>query len=195
MTVTTTPPQRPDSSEADPRQLRLAEQQGAAYRAALDHMSHEVADTGGTARVADYLVGYAIEEAEGMYMWRDGELVWRNPQGENAHIEVAVCDAADGRFIPALRVTGTLVADDGDSVGPFDLPLLWHPMLYHYGADVTVPRDGTYTLRVHADAPTFPRHDELNGLRFASDLDVEFEDVHIERGAEPVDPPHGVPTA
>lgn len=192
--MTSTPPQRPDSSEADPRQLELAEEQGKAYRAALEHMVNEVADSGGMAHVGDYLVGYAIEEAEGMYMWDKGELAWRNPQGENAHIEVTLCDAADGRFIPGLAVTGTLISKEGETVGPFELPLLWHPMLYHYGADVTVPADGEYTLRVHADPPAFSRHDELNGLRFQEPVDVEFGSVEIERGAEAVTPPDGVRT-
>lgn len=36
------------------------------YRRALEHMASVVADDGGTQLAGDYLVGYAIEEAEGM---------------------------------------------------------------------------------------------------------------------------------
>lgn len=60
------PPMDPTSDEADPRQLELAREQGQAYRRALEHMASVVADDGGTQLAGDYLVGYAIEEAEGM---------------------------------------------------------------------------------------------------------------------------------
>lgn len=42
-------------------------------------MAQDVAKDGGTQQVGDYLVGYAIEDAEGMYHLEDGELVWHNP--------------------------------------------------------------------------------------------------------------------
>lgn len=189
------PPQDPTSSEADSVQLALASAQGAAYQAALAHMAHNVADDGGATSADDYVIGYAIEEAEGMYVWDEGELVWRNPHGENAHVEIAVTDAADGRFVPGVKVTATLTSSDGHTVGPFELPMLWHPMLYHYGANVTVPADGTYRLDVHVEPPDFMRHDEINGRRFAAPVDVSFDSVRIERDADPVDPPDGVSSA
>lgn len=190
--MTTSPHEAPmsaDSSEATQKQLDLAVAQGAAYRAALDHMANDVADSGGTKRAGDYLVAYAIEEAEGMYELVDGELQWHNPGDTNAHVEVAVCDAADGRFIPGLDVTVTLIAPDGQEFGPEQQPLLWHPMLYHYGRNWELPADGEYTIRVHIDPPTFMRHDEINGRRFVDPVDVEFTGVAIERGSEPVEPP------
>lgn len=69
----------PTSSEADAKQLDLARRQGAAYREALDHMAQSVAHDGGTQTVDQYLVAYAIEQAEGMFMWEDGELRWHDP--------------------------------------------------------------------------------------------------------------------
>jgi hypothetical protein len=183
------PPMDPGSSEADEHQLRLAVEQGDAYRKALDHMAHDVAKDGGTQQVGDYLIGYAIEDAEGMYHLQDGELVWHNPGDTNAHVEVVVCDAADGRFVPGLDVTATLVTPGGQELGPYPQELVWHPMLYHYARNWNVPEDGGYTLRVHVDPPTFMRHDEINGRRFTEPVDAEFTGVRIERGAEPVDPP------
>ncbi|MFD2025211.1 iron transporter [Promicromonospora aerolata] len=188
-TPATTPPRDPTSSEATERQLQLAAAQGKAYREALDHMVQDVADAGGTQRVGDYLIGYAIEKAEGMYHLEDGELVWHNPGDANAHVEVVVCDGADGRFVPGLNVTATLVTPDGRELGPFPQELVWHPMLYHYARNWDLPEDGEYTLRVHVDPPTFMRHDEINGRRFADPVDTEFSGVPIERGAEPVEPP------
>jgi len=183
------PPMDPHSSEASQAQLELAVAQGDAYRRALDHMATEVAHDGGMQVIGDYLVGYAIEDAEGMYHLEDGSLRWHNPDQENAHVEVVVCDAADGRFIPGLHVTATMVSPSGEVIGPYEQELVWHPMLYHYARNWTLPEDGEYTLRVHVDPPTFMRHDEVNGRRFAEPVDAEFTGVSVERGAEPVSPP------
>lgn len=178
----TRPPMDPDTSEADARQLELARAQGEAYGRALEHMTGEVAHDGGEQEAGHYRIGYAIEEAEGMYEWAYGELVWREPGEANLHVEVAVRDAADGRFVPACTVVATLVAPDGTEVGTHEHPLLWHPMLYHYGRNWQVPADGEYTLRVRVEPPTFMRHDEVNGKRFVEPVEVEFTGVHVERG-------------
>lgn len=178
------PPMDPDTSEADRTQLALARAQGEAYGRALTHMVENVAEGGGTQEASDYLVGYAVEEAEGMYEWRGDELTWREPGEENLHVEVSVRDRSDGRFVPGVRVTATLTAPDGTRVGPTDLPLLWHPMIYHYGRNVRVPADGDYELAVHLDPPTFMRHDEVNGRRFEGPVDVTFHGVAVRRGQD-----------
>ncbi len=183
------PPMNPNSSEASPDQLELAEAQGKAYRRALEHMANDVADDGGLQEAGDYLVGYAVEEAEGMYELEDGQLVWHNPGDTNLHLEIAVCDAGDGRFVPGLDVTATLVTPGGDELGPHAQKLVWHPMIYHYARNWTLPEDGEYRLRVHIEPAPFMRHDEINGRRFAEPVDVEFPGVKVKRGAEPVQPP------
>ena len=184
-----TPPMDPTTSEADEVQLQHAVHQGDAYKAALQYMAEHVAQTGGMQAAGDYIVGYAIEDAEGMYVWTGGETTWRNPQVGNAHVEIAVCDAADGRFVPDLRITVELVAPDGSVLGPYLHELMWHPMLYHYARDWDLPADGDYTLRVHIDPPHFLRHDEVNGRRYLEPVEVEFSGVRISRGKEPADPP------
>jgi hypothetical protein len=178
------PPMDPNTSEADAKQLELARSQGDAYGQAVEHMATQVADDGGEQEAGDYRIGYAIEEAEGMYEFDDGELRWREPDGENLHLEITVRDRADGRFVPGVRVLATLVAPDGEQVGTHEQPLLWHPMIYHYGRNWTVPADGEYTLRVHVDPPAFMRHDEVNGRRFVEPVDVEFAGVEVERGSD-----------
>lgn len=189
MTQHHNPPMDPNSSEATGPQLDRARAQGEAYGRALEYMVQEVAHGGGMEQAGEYIVGYAIEEAEGMYRFHDGELVWANPEEENVHVEITVQDAADGRFVPAVTVTATLVTPGGQEMGPFEQELVWHPMLYHYARNWTVPEDGEYTLQVHIDPPTFMRHDEINGRRFSEPVDVEFTAVKIQRGAEPVTPP------
>ena len=178
------PPLDPNTSEADPEQLRLAQGQGQAYGRALEHMTTSVAHDGGEQEAGDYRIGYAVEEAEGMYEWVDGRLRWRDPDGENLHLEISVRDRSDGRFVPGVRVLATLIGPDGENVGTREQPLLWHPMIYHYGRNWTVPADGQYTLRVHVDPPTFMRHDEVNGCRFVDPVEVEFTGVKVERGTD-----------
>lgn len=184
-------PMDPTSSEADREQLALGHAQGEAYGRAVHHMVANVAKDGGEQQVDHYIVGYAIEDAEGMYHLQGGELVWHNPQSENAHVEIVVRDASDGRFVPGLNITATLVTPSGEQLGPFSQEFVWHPMLYHYARNWELPEDGEYTLQVHIDTPSFMRHDEINGLRYPRPVDVEFTEVRIERGAEPVQPPHG----
>ena len=180
----TRPPMDPNTSEATQKQLDLAREQGEAYGRALTYMTGTVAHDGGKQEAGDYLIGYAIEEAEGMYEWTDGSLVWRDPGEENLHVEVAVRDAGDGRFVPGVKVIATLVDPDGNEVGTHEQPLLWHPMIYHYGRNWVVPSDGEYTLRVRVEPPTFMRHDEVNGRRFVEPVEVEFEKVKVERGQD-----------
>lgn len=181
--TTDTPPMDPNTDEASKSQLELARKQGDAYGEALKLMTTKVADGGATKRAGDYVVGYAIEKAEGMYFPSDGSFEWREPaQGENLHLEVVVCDAADGRFVPCVTVEATLVDGDGNDVGTHEQPLIWHPMLYHYGRNWQVPGDGQYTLRVHVEPPRFMRHDKTNGKRFMEPVDVEFAGVQVKTG-------------
>ena len=178
------PPMDPNTDEADATQLKLAKAEGDAYGKSLEHMIKSVAHGGAEKLAGHYRIGYAVEEAEGMYMWHDGELHWEDPDEENVHIEVSVRDASDGRFVPAVKVFVTVIDPDGKEVGTHEQPLLWHPMIYHYGRNWTVPADGKYTLRVRVEPPTIMRHDEVNGKRFLKEEEVEFKNVKIERGQD-----------
>ena len=117
-----------------------------------------------------------------MYELRDGRLEWQDPQSENLHVEVAVRDRADGRFVPGLTVHATLIDAAGREVGTHRQPFLWHPWLYHYGRNWEVPGDGSYRLRVRIEPPEFARHDKINGRRYAEPVEVEFPNVRVETG-------------
>jgi hypothetical protein len=170
------------SEEADPKGLELAKRQGDALGQTLKHMTGDVAEDGREAPAGEYLVGYAVEEAEGLYRLKDGRLQWEESGEENAHIEVSVRDAADGRFVPALTVHATLIDDQGDEIGTHHQEFLWHPYLYHYGRNWKVPGDGEYTLRVRIERPDFPRHDKVNGRRYTEPVEAEFQHVRIKTG-------------
>lgn len=180
-TTTANKPPMKTSDEAKQKQLDMAKEQGQAYKKALEHMANEEAH-GETKPAGNYLVSYAVESAEGMYHKMDEGLVWREPETENAHIEVAVQDDSDLRFIPGLSVHVTVLDDAGKEIGTHQQPFLWHPWLYHYGRNWELPGDGEYTLRIHIEAPDFMRHDKENGRRYADPVDVEFKNVKIETG-------------
>lgn len=177
-------PEKP-SDEADSKQIAMAKKEGAAYQASLKYMAEEVADSGGMKRAGDYIVAYAQERAEGMYMLkREGELEWEAPSNENCHLEISVSDAGDERFIPYLDITASLTPKDGETVGPFKVPFVWHPGLFHYGVNLKVPGDGDYRLDITIKPPTFMRHDEVNGKRYADTVKVTFDSIKIKTGQE-----------
>jgi len=181
-----TPPHTPtmrESNEAQPGQLDVARAEGDAYGRAMQAMAEE---SGATVKAAgDYLVALVQEDAEGMYFWEDKRLVWREAAGHaDGHLEVAVADAADGRFVPGLDITVT-VSRDRTEIFTADLPFLWHPFLHHYGCNFAMPAAGRYTVQVHIAAPRFARHDPVNGRRYAEPVDVAFTDVHFEPGRKP----------
>lgn len=172
------------SGEADAQQLTFARREGDAYQQALEYMAHEVADSGELQRAGDYIVAYAQEKAEGMYALRgEGQLEWQPPTDENCHLEISVSDASDGRFVPYLKIHATL-SGQGQTVGPFEVPFLWHPGLYHYGKNIRVPGDGEYDLKISIEPPSFMRHDKQNGQRYASTVEVTFDRVTLKTGQE-----------
>ena len=179
----TTPAHTPPmsaSNEADDDQLSIARTEGDAYGAALQAMADE--DGAAVAHAGDFLVAFVNEEAEGMYAPDDNDLTWREAAPEaTSHLEVAVADAADGRFVPGLEVR-VEVTEDGRQVFNDRLPFLWHPFLHHYGANARLPGPGPYSVTVHIDAPTFMRHDPINGKRYAEGVTVRFPDVQFAQG-------------
>ena len=173
------------TDEADQNQLAMAKAEGDAYQKSLEYMVGDVADVGGKKQAGDYFVGFAQERAEGMWtLHGEGQLEWEEPGDENCHLEISVSDAGDGRFVPYLMVYATLTAENGETVGPSEIPFVWHPGVYHYGKNLKVPGDGGYTLDLRIEPPTFMRHDEVNGKRYAKTITVKFENVQVKTGKE-----------
>jgi hypothetical protein len=169
------------SSESSRPEIELAKAEGVAYGTALKYLTSMEASDSGEREIGDYVVGYAIEEAEGLYQMTQGKLQWMEPTAYNCHIEVVVRNASDGRFLPGLQVHAKLLDNTGTKLANLVLPFLWHPWIYHYGANCKVPGEGAYKLGIHIDVPDFPRHDRVNGMRFLDPVDLEF-DVKIKTG-------------
>jgi Fe2+ transport protein len=184
------PPMHLDTADMSALQLEAARAQGDAYGRAFEIMIGSVAQGGDQQRAGDYLIGYAVEEAQGVYELVGGDLVWREPDDANVHIDISVRNGRDGRFVPGLSIWVTLIDGQGREVGHLVHPMLWHPMLDHYGRNWRVPGDGHYTLLVRVELPNFPRHDRVNGRRFLQPVDVEFRDVEVmTTGTRPNRPP------
>jgi hypothetical protein len=73
----------------------------------------------------------------------------------------------------------TMIDPGGQELGTHEQPLLWHPMIYHYGRNWATSGDGLYRLRVRVEPPRFMRHDQINGRRFTEPVEVEFTDVNV----------------
>jgi hypothetical protein len=168
------------------RRNELSRAQGVSIERALATMLTGVAVDGGEARVGDYLVAFAVEYAEGFWCPAHDGLVYdygaEESSRHNAHVEVAVRDAATGRLLPDLDVAATLSLG-GERVATKRQALMWHPWLYHYGENWRVPKSAhTYRLDVSwLPSRCVPRFaaERAPTLRGAS---VSFDDVHIQVG-------------
>ena len=180
MTSPTTDPPAQASNEASTDQLAVARAEGDAYAEALKSMAVE--DGAALERAGDYLVAFVNEEAEGMYERTGDQLVWREAaERATTHLEVAVADGADGRFVPGLGVHID-VESEGVKLISADLPFLWHPFLYHYGVNAQLPGTGPYNVTVTISAPDFMRHDPVNGRRYAEPVTARFPEVEFASG-------------
>lgn len=165
----------------------LVQKQGEAYKAALEYMKGITQND--QKEVGDYLVTFAAEEAEGMYLPKDGSLSWKEPEeGKNQHLEVAVQDRKDGRFLPHLDIQLKLKDENGKEIGTEKQPFLWHPFLYHYGRNWKIPAKGKYSAEITIKRPEFGRHDEIKGKRYGDSVTVELGPIKLKPGRKPHGP-------
>ena len=173
--------------EDNKRKIELAEQQGKALGEAADYMKNM--DNFVEKEVDDYIITVVSEKAEGTYRLKDGSLQWHVPNEKfNTHMEILVRDKQDKRFIPGLKITAQIFDDNNKLVEEKEFPLFWHPFLNHYGANFHIPKEGKYIVEVNIPAPTFPRHDEIKGKRYAKDVNIKMPPLQLEEGREPHGP-------
>jgi Fe2+ transport protein len=132
-------------------------------------------------QAGDYLVAFSHHEPEGGYGLQGGRLQWRDAAPDaTVRLEVAVADAADGRFVPGLTVH-VAVARDGRTFAAKRLEFRWHPDLHRYAAEARLPGPGAYDVTVRIAAPEFTRHDRAAGRRYAEPVVLDFADVPFTR--------------
>jgi hypothetical protein len=170
-----------NSVEEKEKKKTLALAQGDTYALALVEMQEE--DVHASVEIEDYIISIACEDAEGMYMYNDGKLEWMIPhEGDNQHFEVVVQDKEDKRFIPGLEVHATLFDEHKKEVAKMEVPFIWHPFLFHYGINCKIPKAGKYTAEIFIKKPSFHRHDEEVGNRYANDVTITLGPVLLKPG-------------
>jgi hypothetical protein len=157
---------------------RLAQHQGKADTAILDWVLGNSGPLKGDARSGELRVAFTITPAEG---WWDkaggGKLAWHDAPDGNVHLRIFVLDAADGRLVPGLSVSATLVDANGNEQSvPADFG--WYPLINAYGGNIPLDTDSSYTLRVTVDS-TQPHHVFGLGERSPHSTSVEFAPVQI----------------
>lgn len=160
----------------------LAKAQGTTYALALDEMKTE--DIHAKVEIEDYILSVACEDAEGMYMYNSqGKLHWMVPdKKDNQHFEVVVQDKDDKRFIPGLDVKAQLLNEDKKVIADMKVPFIWHPFLFHYGTNCSIPKKGKYFAVVTVRKPAFHRHDETFGKRYENDVNVTLGPITLTPG-------------
>lgn len=141
--------------------------QGHAYESALNEMRREA--TSDSQEVGDFIITIACEKADGMYYSNgsNDDLIWKGPENsENQHIDVIVQDRKDQRFIPHLDISCSLLNEHRTPIVKLKPAFGWHPFLYHYGMNFSLPYDGVYFFEVRIARPLFGRHDKLHGKRY-----------------------------
>ncbi len=142
----------------------------------------------------DYFVGYALGSSELAMQVAGAKLHPKNlidfSGKENVRLSILPRDSRTGRLIPNLKLQASLIAPDGKTYGPGEMPLLWHSWINQYQRDARISRKGFYKLRVHFDAPGFRRWGR-DSERFASPADAEFDAVSLK--PEPETPKHSEP--
>lgn len=176
---------KPLSEEMEQEQEK-AKLPGDAYDHTLKDMFKQAND-GKTGTAGDYFVAYALEYAEGWWLYKSDKFRYtaeNDMSGKtNAHVEVAVCDANTKRFIHDLDVTATLIDDKGTKVGTMNEPFMWHPWLYHYGENWRVPSAGRhYKLHVHFEPPAYHRYGKTYGKQFTQAGDIDFTNLVVKTG-------------
>ena len=92
----------------------------------------------------------------------DGEMTITSaePSGElTVDLEVGIVYANDGEPAEDATVTATATRADGSSAGPFDLP---NVVSARYGATITLPEPGAWTIRVDSTGPVATASTEVD---------------------------------
>lgn len=169
---------------ADSLKQKARARQGNTYNVALELLEN-TANNFAQEVAGDYRLTLVCEDAEGAYVLEEitpgnPGLVWRSPLlKENQHIEIAVQDKEDLRFIPYLDVFCRLYNAENKLLGEKLQPFIWHPYLDHYGENWTLHGEGDYFVEVTVKKAKFPRHDETLGDRYKADVQIRFGPLHL----------------
>lgn len=164
------------SSEGAQLEWHLAREQGDAYGDALQHATRLAAGDSGECRTGDYWITYLVDAPRRIYTWADGRPLWHEPEGADLYVGIAVRDATDGRFVPAMNVGVTLIDGAGRVVGAGEHSLLWDPLAHQYGRNWHVEGEGPHSMRVRVEPPTSAQAGADEAMR---PIEVQFSDLNL----------------
>lgn len=165
-----------NANESVELEWHLAREQGDAYGDALQHATRLAAGDSGECRAGDYWITYLADSPRRIYTWADGKPRWHEPEGANLYVGIAVRDATDGRFIPAMRVGVTLIDQGGSVVGAGEHSLVWDPLAHQYGRNWHVEGAGPYSLCVRIEPPTRAQVASDEAMR---PIEIEFSGLNL----------------
>lgn len=154
----------------------LAREQGDAYGDALQHATQLAAGESGERRTGDYWITYLLDSPRRIYTWAEGKPTWHEAEGADLYVGIAVRDATDGRFVPAMRVGVTLLDDAGTVVGAGEHSLLWDPLAHQYGRNWHIEGEGPHSMRVRVEPPI---RAQAGSDETMTPLEVEFSGLDL----------------
>ncbi len=166
----------PGAGERAQVEWHLAREQGDAYGDALRHAARLAAGDSGECRTGDYWITYLLDSPRRIHTSAEGKPPWHEPEGADLYVGIAVRDATDGRFIPAMSVGVTLIDGGGTVVGAGDQSLVWDPLAYQYGRNWHVEGEGPHSMRVRVEPLTRVQGASEQAMR---PIEVEFSDLTL----------------
>lgn len=167
------------ATESAQVEWHLAREQGDAYGDALQRATQLAAGDSGERRTGDYWITYLLDSPRRIYSWAEGKPSWQEPEGANLYVGIAVRDASDGRFIPAMSVGVTLTDEAGKVVGAGEQRLVWDPLAHQYGRNWKVHGAGPHSMCVRIEPPSSVQSDQAVSGQAMSPLEVEFADLNL----------------
>jgi hypothetical protein len=156
----------------------LAREQGDAYGDALARATQLATDSG-ERRTGDYWITYLLDSPRRIYTWADGKPRWQEPEGANLYVGIAIRDATDGRFMPAVSVAVTLIDEAGRMVGAGEQSLVWDPLAHQYGRNWQVQGTGPHSMCVRIEPSARVQSDGVAPGQVMRPLEVEFADLNL----------------
>ncbi len=164
------------ATEGAQLEWHLAREQGDAYGDALQHAARLAAGDSGECRTGDYWISYLLDSPRRIYTSAEGKPVWHEPEDANLYVGIAVRDATDGRFLPAVSVGVTLIDERGRVVGEGEHSLVWDPLAHQYGRNWHVQSEGPHSMRVRVEPPTRAQAATEQVMR---PTEVEFSELNL----------------
>lgn len=175
------------SEEATQDQLALAREQGRAVDAAVSYLLSREAFSGAEVRANDYRVAVALTPVERVTREHAAPGAEPSAPPRSLHLAVIVSDGYDGRIVPELEVRAKVLDVRGETLADRPLPFVWHPLVCHYGADLTLAAAGPYRVSVSIAPARMRRHDPVNGDRYDKPAFADVAWLTTERAPPGVD--------